>query len=248
MKNKNLLSNYIQGVKSEVELDEMTKILVKDYFEESETKEKWKKILVEKYGINSFEDLNDWEEIKQKKPKTKLFRLSILSTLVASLLIFLIFTLNTETKTSDPLANILEEYNSNPIQYRNTKGEGDIEGNRRLAFESYNNKDYQSSAEILEKIISNDAFNEDDNFYLALSYLYEKKAEKSVILFKKILDQENLQRRDASTWFLALSLIENEQYSEARIYLNDIAKWKGNSGKTRKADQAKELLSIIKDL
>ena len=247
MKKKDLLSKYVQGTMSEKELDDITKMLVKDHFEEMETKEKWKKILDEKYGVKSFESLDDWNDFKEKKNKsrTRLFYLTTLSTLVASLLIFVIFTLNTEPPTSDPLGSILsEEYNS-PVQYRNSKGVSNLPEKRILAFDYYNNKDYQSAAKILETIVDKDAFVEDDYFYLGLSYLYLKKAMKASTTFKYILEQENLQREDATTWFLALSLIENKEYPEARKYLNEVAKWEGNSGKIRKANQAKELLSII---
>jgi len=250
MNKKNLLSKYIQGTMSEKELDDLTKTLVKDHFEESETKEKWKRLLEENYGVNSFENIEDWTAFKEKKKKskTKLFYITTLSTMVASLLIFVIFTLNTESHTSNPLDNILEEYYNSPVQYRNAKGASSISEKRLLAFDLYNNKDYKSAAKLLETVINKDAFVEDDYFYLGLSYLYQKEAQKSADIFKLILDQENLQRKDASTWFLALSLIESKAYPEARKYLNEVMEWKGNSGKIRKANQARELLSIIKDL
>lgn len=234
---------------SENELDDMTKKIVHDHFEEFETKEKWKKILADNYGVKSFEDLEEWTSFKEKKnkSKTKFFYLTSLSTLVASVLIFVIFTLNTGSDTTNPLDNLMEEYYSSPIQYRNSKSPESISTNRQLAFEFYNNKDYKSSAKLLETVINKDDFIEDDYFYLGLSYLYQKQAEKSAAIFKFILDQGNLQRRDASTWFLALSLIEDKQYPEAEKYLSEVATWEGNTGKIRKARQAKELLELIKN-
>jgi len=52
---------------------------------------------------------------------------------------------------------------------------------------------------------------------------------------------------DSTIWFLALALVENQNYDEAKKYLNQVAKWNGNKGKLNKANQAKKILELIKN-
>lgn len=259
MKKLDPLNKYVGQNNTEQELDSATKELVKDYFLQEDIKNKWKQLLSNDHNVKTFDKLEDIPSFKEQiqvntksiesTSKKDLFGKLILGTfaiLILAIMLISYIQKKDSEQTLAPMANIMDEYYSSPMQYRNTKGPITNKEKRQKAFDLYNNKEYKKASKIFEDINASQIFIEDDHFYLGLCYLYNKEPLKATKSFKLILSEKNLQRDDSASWFLALSLIESQNYEEAKIHLDKISQWTGNAGKMKKAAQAAEILELIK--
>lgn len=252
----NKLKNYLEGSLSEEQLDSQTKDIIKEYFFEQEKKNHWKSILSKEHHVKTFDSINDitppknvkFKETKVSPGTAKGKMFGILLILIVIISCLWLFTSNQKSEAipeQTTIEHIMAEIHNSPMQYRNTKGPILHAKKRAQAYDLYNEKDYLNAGNIFEEITLNESFIEDDHFYLGLCYLYSDQAEDAVLVFKHILKQSKLERKDSSIWFLGLALIESKNYQEAKSYLQQVSEWQGNSGKLRKAKQASQLLDMI---
>ena len=83
----------------------------------------------------------------------------------------------------------------------------------------YNDQQFDKATEILREISDNK--NRDVAFYLGLSYLYDQQYDSACKYLTRVL-AESPKYDEQSRWFLALSLLSEDQVSEARGILEEI--------------------------
>lgn len=238
MKKKEQIQNYIAGKMSEEELDNYTKQLVKEHYDKEAFKKNW------------HQQLTSQKQDKQPYPlssnsKSRILLMSRLAGIAAIFLLVVTFSFG-DTEKNNTLSSHLSTPYSSPIQYRSVDVIQSTSDTRQQAYNYYSQREYSEAAKLFKILTAENAFHEDDYFFHALSLLYDGKSSDAAQLFEKILQQDDLQRADAATWFLALSLIDSDQHETAKKYLIQISTWSGNKGRLKKAQEAKDLLNSIR--
>lgn len=260
-------NQYIKGEMSEEELDDFTRELLKKHYEKDALKNHWKKLLEEKKEQSSLESNTKINE-KSKEPQSKVRQLSpktetvsrksnknsktrlralVTTFAIAASLIFavLYFIPNQSTNTLSALDKIVYEHQAVSITSRGNSEDGEIADQRRKASEFYEQKNYSKAIPLLKNIMEAKQQTNDDLFLLGLSYHYNKEPQKAISTFEQLLQKDNLERKDAITWHLALALVSSGNCEKANPYLNEVSNWTGNKGKLKLAEKAKQVLNTI---
>ncbi len=116
-------------------------------------------------------------------------------------------------------------------------GENDDAVAWKAAKSAYKNNDYELTARKIEKIKSP---NTEQQFYLALAYLYGENYDKSITQFETIIQQNNINYSPASKWYISLAYLKNNQAKQAKKYLQQIVK-----DKSWKYEEAQKLLNRL---
>ncbi|HOY13305.1 MAG TPA: hypothetical protein PLY70_09200 [Saprospiraceae bacterium] len=154
---------------------------------------------------------NDFEKnYKSKlavKKTTKLINIKSILAIAASILLivsaFFIFQPN-ETSYEKLMAMEL----SNKVEHMgNTKGGTDIY--RVEAIDHYNKSNYSSAIAAYDKITDKTS---EDNYFLALSYFYNKDYQSSLQIFSVLLDSPFSQGQDGSWRFHTFSLVTKSKH------------------------------------
>lgn len=235
--------DYLKGKLATKENDNFTKELVHDYFEKEKLKKHWGTLLDEDFNLKTGNNNNS---VPAKSSKI-IPLLAFATTIAASLLlIFYVFVPGqVEDNQLSAIDVLLNEHYATPFNRTMLKGPNETAAQRTKAFELYNGREYEKAIPLLTSFVQNGTAIEDDYFFLGLSHLYSKQPEEAIIALSFIYQKEDMQRKDAATWYLALAYVANNECEDAKPLLENVATWKGNSGKLKLANNANELLEIV---
>ena len=245
------LNQYIKGNMSEVELDNYTKKIVKNYFEEEELKTKWKNILNEDFNYN-IEEENPKNKPNKKSKNTLIRKLYSIASIAAGVLILVYFFYQQPKSNPNSIDALLQEHYQSPYPSRNiVKGiEEEVKPVLNEAHQAYQEKKFEQAILKFNQILNDKNLAQrpsavEDHFYLALSYLYNKQTKLAIREFDLVLTNEIAFRKNDTSWFLALALLDQGNTERAAIYLKEIAKQDTNAGLRERAAKAKSLLQEI---
>jgi len=250
------LNKYFNSHQLLMESDSITKDIIKSYFEDIALKEKWGEILHEEFKVGTDGlDLSkkaNLESNTDQPPKQKsknLIYAILFGTITALIIAFTMWPSSpvTPETSEEKLMALLSDHYSNPIPRDLVKGAEEDRANIQNAYALYQAKDYENAIPLLENVVNTDPTNDEHRFYLGLSYLYNKDAEKAVTEFEWILNQENSNYSDAATWHIALAYTEAGNYDTAKKFLNEVSSWTGNEGKLKLAKDAQLILQEIEN-
>lgn len=196
---------------------------------DQELKDKWSKTIADQYQISK-----NHSKIENKKWNVR--NLILFSSSIAASVLFLVvwqYGLYGNQMNSQEFA--LLELDEKLIHPGGVRGDISDELIKQNAIQDFNAQDYAAAILHFNQMEST---NIEDQFYLGLSYLYNKDYSKSVSTFENIqsgsaLDQE-------VNWYLSLAYLLNGNDQLAKDKLN------GFGEKEWKATEAKKLLQTIK--
>jgi len=116
-------------------------------------------------------------------------------------------------------------------------GKNDDAAAWKAAKDAYKKADYKTTASEIEKIKSPET---EQQFYLALAYLYNKNYDKSTTQFESIIQQNNINYSPTSKWYISLAYVKNNQAKQAKKHLQQIVK-----DKSWKHKEAQKLLDAL---
>jgi len=116
-------------------------------------------------------------------------------------------------------------------------GENDDAAVWKAARDAYQKGDYEATIREIEKIKSPKT---EQQFYLALAYLYNKNYDKSITQFETVIQQNNINYSPTSKWYISLAYLKNNQAEQAEKYLQQIVK-----EKSWKYQEAQKLLDSL---
>ncbi len=179
-------------------------------------------------------------EYQKEKPTAKVVKLNptyylkrIAAALIIGVLAFVLYQYLAGGSPDQLVDNYLADTHSSPTVLM---GDNDNEKAWQEAIKAYQSKDYSASVAAIQKIQAPDA---EQQFYLGLSYLYNKNYEQAIPVLKQSLDAKN-SFSESAQWYLSLAYFKNGQTDLARKYLNIIV---GNAG--WKSEEAGKLLKEI---
>lgn len=234
---------YLKGEMSNEENDNFTEEIVQEYFEKEKLKKHWGNLLEEKHNFASKSN-----SLAPAKSNSNIVRMVAFATSIAASLLFVFYFFapgDADAKQLSAIDKILNEHYAVPLTRTMLKGSNDMEAQRTQAFEFYNGREFEKAIPILASFVNDNTANEDDYFYLGLSYLYNNQPARAIAPLQHILNQDGMQRKDATTWYLSLAYTDSDHCENAKPLLNKVASWKGNKGKQKLANSAKELLDVI---
>jgi len=224
------MDKFIRNIQSLTpkEEDHLFSSILQQKFDQ-ELKEEWAKKLSKDFGISKTAG-------DQSDKKWNIRKLFLISTGIAASILFLTlwqFNFSNQTMQSHELA--LMELDEKLIHPGNTKGDISNALVKQQAIQSFNNEDFIGAISYFEQLTSPAA---DDQYYLGMSYLYNKQYDKSITIFEKIpagsiVDQE-------VKWYLCIAYVLNGNDQLAKDKLSNFEE------KEWKATQAKKLLQTIK--
>ena len=191
------------------------------------------------------ETKSDPSNDSSKNGNIKRFLTVALIGLAASLFWFFNSTTGSTIIPSSPVDQLLSEHYAKPHARDILKWPNTTLAVRGNAYIFYQNKEYSKSISSFEQLISNGEGEQEDFFYLGLSYLYTQQPNKAAKHLKTLIDGPPNNYQDIATWYLALALTDAEAYDEAKVYLSKVANWSGNKGKEESAKHAVELMRVI---
>ena len=181
-------------------------------------KDNWSKKLEEKYNIKR-------EKASLRKRKSNPFdKLFILIPIAASFLLIFTFLFSSPNLTSRSLQQladdyIVDNYFPNVLVYRGMDSESMT---RQEVVEAYNRKDFSLSIQLYQELESKQKLEKNDYFFFGLSHLYTEnyRAASHQLMFYETFPDGNF--KVEVSWFLALSLIKEQKFKEAKIRLKRI--------------------------
>lgn len=199
--------------------------------------QKFDQELKEEWSIKLSKDFDISKTKKDPGVKKWNFRHLILigSSIAASILFLLIWQTNFSNQTMNAQEFALIELDEKLIHPGNTKGDISSELSKQEAIQSFNNKDYNAAISHFEELKTLVA---DDQFYLGMSYLYNKQYDQSISIFEEIPAGSNVDQE--VKWFLSIAYVLHGDDELAKDKLNNFgeSEWK--------ATKAKKLLQTIK--
>ena len=121
-----------------------------------------------------------------------------------------------------------------------SKGELNIAQLKLDAASAYNRKDFTTSIDRYEELLSSGQAESQHIFFLGLSYLYGKNYPKAIEMLTLFLEnKDTLNFKQEAQWFLALAYLKNEEPDKARTFLKMVKEGHWN---TEKATQLLEAL------
>ena len=244
MKKLEQFKNYLSDNTKPLEYDDFSKVIINEYYEEQVLKSHWKSILANNVS-SDFEELSVKLESIENQPSKTLTRKFIIPLSLVALLIMICLVIQFNRPVQkNKLDILLAEHYSDVVTRDIVKGPVNVESLRSQAFEAYQNKEYPIAIDLFQQLVVGNRLIE-DSFFLGLSHLYIGQSEKAIKQLLWILDQKNSQRSDSVIWYLGLAYADSGNYREARYYLNQVAQWGGNKGKTALAKDAQEILDLL---
>lgn len=223
--NGDVLIKFEEELKSNVELQEeveVTTFLIGNY---NVRKKKHLRTLVDgKKEIprpKQEENIAPKEKVVELKPQSsplkKILRLAIAAVVIGFLGLALLFTLNQTEGTPQIASSYLEETYAAPVVSR---GEDEVDKWWNSAIESYKNKDFKTSAGLLQKVVEKGNAEDKHFFYLGLSQLYQEgQTQKAIDNLSQIKDGYY---SDASLWYKSLAYLKLDKKEEAKKILGQL--------------------------
>jgi len=251
MKAKDKYDDYLQDKTTNMESDKITKDIISNYFQEEHLKERWGKILRDDHNYGQEENtapmVSNTDASSNGGEKKNIRRLLVVTLIgiAASLLWFFNTNIGVNISPASPVDQLLSEHYAKPFTRDVLKGPDATLAIRSKAYTFYQNEAYKETIPLLENLIAEGAEEQEDYFFLGLSYLYTEQPEAGAKQFKTLLEGPTNNYQDIATWYLALALTDAGAYEEAKIYLSQVATWTGNKGKEKMANDAKDLMKVI---
>ncbi len=182
--------------------------------------------------------------IKEKQEAKTSWLNSSLLRVAASVLLFaviglLVFQYSQSGSSPQQLAQVhlVEHYNAPTILRNSTEN---VEENWQKAITAYKKEDFVQSATLIEKVIQQGKANEEQFYYLGLSYLYQDKEleNKAIKNFDKVRDSLYL---EAAQWYKGLALIKLGKEKEAKELLLQLQ----NTTDQQRKKKVEELLKAL---
>ncbi|HLF35771.1 MAG TPA: tetratricopeptide repeat protein [Cyclobacteriaceae bacterium] len=170
------------------------------------------------------------------------YAMSGICTVVAAVVLIIFNTLQT------PGPEALFASNFNPLTFENFGPKRDA-GADHLAAETirfheamtmYNNKEYQAASEIIGKI-PNEMKTFEMSFYHALTYMNLGNCEAAADILKTLVEVKDPYSASEAQWYLALCLVREGNYNEARALLSEV-----QSGGGQHEKEAGKLIKKLK--
>ena len=158
----------------------------------------------------------------------------IAAVLILGVFVFLLYRSTGSSDTADMVTLHIAQTHTAPTTLL---GENDNAVAWKAAKNAYQKGDYKATATEIEKITSPDT---EQQFYLALAYLYNKNYDKSIAKFESIIQQNNINYSPTSKWYVSLAYLKNNQAAAAKKYLQEIVK-----DKSWKYQEAQNLLNKL---
>ncbi len=236
--------------------------LIKQLFEvkfDKEHKERWEHLLTEQYNIPP----NQSTIAKVAQPKSRnlpnavpplhqssvftRFRkwLSVAAIFICLLGLSLLYPMFSSTNTANYMQlvdNYLVEKHFAPPQTR--MATQTVSELWARATESYQNGDYEASAQHIQHIVDRGTATTEHFFYLGLSYLYQTQTDypNAIQSFLQARQLNQHQYEDEISWYLSLAYVKNKELDNAKKELKNIVE-KGNW----KELEAKKLLESLSE-
>ncbi len=253
MKTTDKYDDYLKDKTTNMESDEITKEIISDYFQEEQLRKRWGKILREDHNYGAAEETAAGATVPQAAPTDsrnknvrRLLAVTIMG-IAASLLWFFYTNIAVNVSPISPVDQLLSEHYAKPFTRDVLKGPESTLAIRSKAYHFYQNEAYKETIPLLEQLIATGGAEQEDHFFLGLSYLYTKQPEKGAQEFKTLLEGPADNYQDIATWYLGLALTDAGAYEEAKVYLSEVASWTGNKGKDELARDAKDLLQMMEE-
>ncbi len=269
MSNKRIdkYDQYIKGNMSEEEMDQFTEDIVTEHYEEEALKAELRKEVAFHYERMEKELQNPNISTPTNKEITptsnttvsggqvvsmnnrsrilQVLSLGIAATLLVGLIGY--FMLPNLTNTPSIVeAKIAEHYTNINVTRSIVKGVPQaILEKREQAFGHYKNKNYQAAIPLFKEILTSPSGNEEDQYFLGLSYLHNKQEVEAAGIFKTLLQENKTPRKDEVSWCLSLALLSAGKCTQATPYLTDMTQWDGNKRMRTYAQNAQELLDLV---
>jgi len=235
-----LIEKYLYKELSEVELQEFEQRLGSDadFADEVELRS----VIFAKTKYDFKQQLKAAHQKAQENPAPKstakitpLYYLKrIAAVLIAGVLAFLLYDNFTKPNQTNLVNNHITETHTAPTTLM---GENDDAAAWKAARDAYQKGDYEATIREIEKIKSPKT---EQQFYLALAYLYNKNYDKSITQFETVIQQNNINYSPTSKWYISLAYLKNNQAEQAEKYLQQIVK-----EKSWKYQEAQKLLDSL---
>ncbi len=243
MKPIDKFNDYLKDQNTSMESDDITKEIISDFYKEELLRDRWKKILKEKHNYGESENTAT-PKVDNKKNGKRILLITALA-VAASILLFFYVNIGNTVNQLGPVDQLLSAHYEKPFPRDVLKGPRSTLALRSEAYAAYQNKDYATTISSLEQLVAEGGVDQEDYFYLGLSYLYNKQPDQSARQFKTLLDRPTSNYQDIATWYLGLALTDAKKYDEAKVYLSKVATWNGNKGKQEMAEDAMDLMKVI---
>ncbi len=145
---------------------------------------------------------------------------------------------NSSGNTAQLADNYLEKSFYNPTS---TRGDNNNTAAWTQAVEAWQKKEFKKASQVLEPLAQAATITQEQEYFLALSYLYQNPAQtdKAIPILQK-LQASNGRFQQQADWFLSLALVQKEDIKAAKTQLQQIIDQKG-----WKAKQASELIRAL---
>ncbi len=232
------LFKYFTNKLNEQEDEEITRKLIETY-QDHEYKERWGKILEEKYNILS-------PDKKKEKPQKK-FLLKKIALAAASVLLLLfaglLYTKTTLTPSVSQLntEELVRSYLAEKYHYPNLKKGPREEGSRVKATHAYAKKNYQEAIQYYNQIPNLEG---EDFVFKGLSHLYQNESEKAIPLLQKaiaLIPFKSFRSDEEIKWHLCLAYIKNQEFEKAKTELDLLA----NNNQSKRQKDAEILMESL---
>lgn len=226
------LENYKKGNLSPEELETFTNSFLRASFEQQQ-KDRWGELLEQDHEIAG-------TTATRKGPFKRTRYLWLSGVAAAGLLLFGIFMYSSSNSNYEVLVDqyLAEGYFENQEL---TKGSFNTEQLYTQAIIAYNQQNFSTAAEQLERIAAMGEANDKHLFFLGLSYLYQEQASNAIAYLEQVMDKgEEATYIKECRWFLALAYLKNQQLEQAKHLLRTIVHGDWHY------DQAFDLLKKIK--
>lgn len=198
-------------------------------------KNRWGKMLAENHGVAP-----PVRGQAKKKPRILYLWVGAIAAAILLLFIFKPAFMQFSTGGYQQMAdNFLQEdfFQNQEI----SKGELNIEQLKLDAASAYNRRDFSTSIDRYEDLLSSGQAESQHIFFLGLSYLYGKNYPKAIEMLALFLENKDTPGfKQEAQWFLALAYLKNEEPDKARSFLKLVKEGNWNAEKARQLLQAME--------
>ncbi|MEM7103098.1 MAG: tetratricopeptide repeat protein [Bacteroidota bacterium] len=227
------IMGYINSSLPEKELYEIEKHLV-DCALCNAAVEGWLKVEEPTQVLNELDNLkipglNDKDIRQPKKERQLLIGVKPLIATAASiaLILAILFLLPKPKGNTAAIYETNYEYLKMPDPTTRNADETRIKELTKNAWQAYNEKDFQASADIFDQLLKLDGKNPTALLFGGLSHLETGQLEKAIKTLDKLSSQSDTQYAEDANWYLALALLRNNDIERCREVSEFIASQQG---------------------
>lgn len=188
---------------------------------EKQLKKRYAETLEKQHGVTRVQGSN-----KGKSTNSKIRILSIISSVAAMFVLALFIWPNSNSPIQLSNNFIQKDFYENKSIKRGGVNSDLIRSEAVLA---YNDKNFTKA---ISKYKLLDVATNEDNFFLAMSFLYNKDYNPAALQFEELLLLKGFKYEEEVKWFASLAFINNNQIEKARLTLNEINLWKKSDAQT----------------